>query len=152
MKNHIKIMLVISLFFLALGGLGLHYRIHSIAKHAYAYIPFIAGLLSVIAIPALFMFRKTLHLAYILNGFTVIIGVITMAHFSLVKSPILPDIALVLVKFFTGHAIFCMEVFPMEAEVKNPGWRWIRYPNLGFWAVHLALLSLVYYLGNILWR
>ena len=154
MKNYVKLMLVISLFLLAFGGLGLHIRIHPITKHDYGYIPLIAGIISAIGIPLLFMFRKTLHLGYLLNGFTVIIGVITMSHFSLVvtKGNLVPDIALLLGKFFVGRAIFCIEVFPMEGEVKNPGWRWIRYPNMGFWAVHLVVLSLVYYLGNILWR
>jgi len=152
MKKYVKMMLIIALFLTALGGLGLHYRIHPIDKHAFGYVPFIAGLISVLAIPALFFFRKTLHLAYLLNGFTVIIGVITMAHFSIVKAPLLPDIFILLCKFFIGRAIFCVEVFPMDGEIKNPGWRWIRYPNMGFWAVHLVLLSGVYYIGNLLWR
>jgi hypothetical protein len=152
MKKYVEMMLIIALFLTALGGFGLHYRIHPIDKHAFGYVPFIAGLISALAIPALFYFRKTLHLAYLLNGFTVIIGVITMAHFSIVKAPILPDICILLGKFFIGRAIFCVEVFPMDGEIKNPGWRWIRYPNMGFWAVHLVLLSVVYYLGNLLWR
>jgi hypothetical protein len=153
MKKYLKNILIIGLFLTALGGLGLHYRIHSIVKNAYAYIPFIAGLISVIAIPLLFLFRKTLHLAYILNGFTVIIGVITMAHFSLVKAPLLPDIAILLGKFFIGRAIFVAEIYQLETEAKTPDvLRWIRYPNMGFWAVHLVLLSAVYYLGNLLWR
>jgi hypothetical protein len=152
MKNYVKNLLVLVLFILALSGLMIHLRVHPVAKNLYAYIPFIAGLVSVIFIPILFMFRKTLHLAYLLNGFTVIIGIITMTHFSIVKAPLIADILFLLAKFFIGRAIFCIEVFQMEAEVKNPGWRWIRYPNMGFWAVHLVLLSVVYYLGNLLWR
>jgi len=26
-----------------------------------------------------------------------------------------------------------------------------RYPNMGWWLIHLAAVSLVYYLGNRLW-
>lgn len=152
MKSYVKTMLIIALFVVAFGGLGLHYRIHAPAKHDFGYVPFIAGLISAFVIPALFYFRKTLHLAYLVNGFTVIIGVITMTHFSIVKAPILPDISILLGKFFIGRAIFCIEVFPMDGGINNPGWRWIRYPNMGFWAVHLVLLSVVYYLGSLLWR
>jgi hypothetical protein len=152
MKNYVKNILIFALFILALSGLMIHLRVHPVTKHGYGYVPLIAGIISVIAIPVLFMFRKTLHLAYLLNGFAVIIGIITMTHFSIVKAPLIADILFLVAKFFVGRAIFCIEVFPLEGEAKNPGWRWIRYPNTGFWAVHLVVLSLVYYLGNILWR
>jgi hypothetical protein len=152
MKNYVKNLLVFALFVLALSGLMIHLRVHPIAKNVYGYVPLIAGLISAIAIPILFMFRKTLHLAYILNGFTAIIGIITMTHFSIVKAPLIADILFLVAKFIVGRVIFCIEVFPLEGEAKNPGLRWIRYPNTGFWAVHLVLLSVVYYLGNLLWR
>ncbi len=152
MKNYNRIILILALFLVSFGGFGLHYRIHPFQKHLYGYVPFIAGLLSMIAVPVMFYFRKTIHLAYLINGFSVIIGVITMSHFSLIKGNLVPDIAILLGKFFIGRALFCNEFFSSEQPAHSPGWKWIRYPNTGFWAVHLVVLSLVYYLGNLLWR
>lgn len=153
MKNYTKILLILALFALAFGGFGLHYRIHPPAKNLYGYIPFIAGLIGMIAVPVLFYFRKTIHLAYLLNGFTAIIGIITMAHFSLVRpNNLTPDIAILIGKFIVGYVIFRLEFSAMDAPLHNPGWKWIRYPNMGYWAVHLAVMSVVYYLGNLLWR
>ncbi len=152
MRRYVKTMMIIALFLVSLGGLLLHLRVHPISKHVYGYIPFIAGVLSALVIPLLFIFRKTLNLAYILNGFLAIIGTITMVHFSIIKAPLIPDIFILWCKFLLGRIIFCFEVYQVEAPLKSQGWRWIRYPNMGFWYVHLILLSLVYYLGNLLWR
>jgi hypothetical protein len=54
-------------------------------------VPFIVGILTVVFVPILFYFRKTLNLAYLINGFAVIIGTIAMAHFALAAHPIWPD-------------------------------------------------------------
>ena len=153
MKNYVKNVLVFALFILALGGAMIHLSYHPVAKHSYGWVPLISAAFSVVIIPALFMFRKTIHWAYILNGFTVIIGVITMSNFALVKAPIIPDIILVLGKLYVGRAIFCLEIFNLENEAFKPTLlQYIRYPHMGFWYVHFILLSLVYFLGNLLWR
>ena len=153
MKNYVKNVLILALFLFALGGSMLHIYIHPIAKHAYGWVPLISAVVSVVVIPLLFMFRKTIHWAYILNGFTAIVGVITMAHFSIVRSPIIPDILVLLAKLYVGRAIFCVEIFQMENEAFKPTLlQYIRYPHMGFWYVHFILLSLVYFLGNLLWR
>ena len=152
MKNKITNYLIGALFLVSLGGLGLHFRIHNPEKHIFGYVPFFAGIISVLGVPLLFKFKKTVHLAYILNGFMAIIGITTMADFSIVKSPLLPDIFIVLGKFYLGRAIFCLEVFNLDSDPKPTGWNIIRYPNMGFWYTHLALLSAVYFLGNYFWR
>lgn len=152
-RNSIKNYLIVSLFLISLGGFGLHFFIHNPGQQAYGFVPFISGLLSILLIPAFFCFKKTIHLAHILNGFTAIVGIITMTHFSIVKAPLLPDIAIVIAKFVLGRAIFQFEIFQnLEAAPKITGWSLIRYPNMGFWYVHLVLLSVVYILGNLLWR
>lgn len=152
-RNNIKNYLILALFLVSFGGLGLHFRVHDPAKHAFGYVPLISGIISAFALPALFYFKRTLHLAHILNGFTCIIGVITMTHFSVVRAPIIPDIMIVAGKFMLGRAIFDYEAFAnLDAAPQIKGWSLIRYPNMGFWYVHMALLSLVYYLGNLLWR
>jgi len=131
----------------------LHFRVHPATKVLYGYVPMVCGMISAILIPLFFCFRKTLHLAYILNGFTAIVGTITMAHFGIVKMPIIPDIFLVWGKFFVGYVIFNLALRDVEtAAVKPKGVMAIRYPNLGFWFVHLFTLSVVYYLGQLLWR
>ena len=152
MKNKIKILLIFGLFFLSLGGGLMHKAYHPFGRTGYGMVPFIVGLLSVLIIPILFYFKKTLNLAYLLNGFAVIIGTITMAHFSLTIHAIWPDILVLWSKFVIGRAIFCLEVYPMDSNPKVKGWNLIRYPQLGFWFVHLVLWGVVYFLGNLFWR
>jgi hypothetical protein len=115
-------------------------------------VPFIVGLITVLLVPILFYFKKTLHLAYLLNGFAVIIGTITMGHFALVVAPVWPDILILWGKFAIGGAIFNYELYPPDSNPKVKGWNLFRYPHLGFWFAHLVAWSLVYYLGNQVWR
>jgi len=152
MKKRIRILLILGLFFASAGGGWFHYAYHPYAKTGYGWVPFIVGLLSLLVVPILFYFRKTLNLAYLINGFSVIIGTITMAHFSLQISGLWPDILILWAKFAIGRAIFCLEVYPMDSNPHVKGWNLIRYPQLGFWFVHLAAWSLVYFLGQYLWR
>ena len=152
MKKKIKILLILGLFFVSLGGGWLHYMYHPYAETGFGWVPFIVGLITVLLVPILFYFRKTLHLAYLLNGFAVIIGIITMAHFSLAVEPLWANIVTLLSKFVIGRAIFCLEVYPLDSDPKPRGWGLIRYPNLGFWYVHLVAWSLVYFLGHHFWR
>ena len=86
-KDYFRLVLILAIFFLALGGWLLHLRIHPIAKDAENYIPLVAGFISVFLIPILFIFRSTISFAYLLNGMTVIIGTITMTHFSIENHP-----------------------------------------------------------------
>ena len=152
MKKKIKIYLIIGLFFTSWGGAWLHYAYHPFARTGYGWVPFIVGLLSMFVVPFLFYFRKTLNLAYLLNGFSVIIGIITMTHFSLEIAPLQANIFPLIAKFFIGRAIFCHEVYPPDSAPKVRGVSLIRYPNMGFWFVHLAAWSLVYFLGLYFWR
>jgi hypothetical protein len=152
MKKQIKFTLIFALFAVALGGGWFHYTYHPFAKTGFGWVPFIAAIVSVLAVPLLFMSRKTVHWGYLLNGFTVIVGTVTMGHFSLALAPLWPDIAILWGKFAIGRALFCLEVYPADADPKPRGWARLRYPNLGFWGVHLALWSLVYFLGGTFWR
>lgn len=162
-KETIKATLVAGLFLLALGGWMLHLRIHPIEKYGENFIPFVLGIVSTFILPVLFWFSSTLTFAYILNGFIVIFGTILMAHFSIahLKEPItigslllgstLADIAILWSKFALGKAIFDLEALKSEGDITASG-RFFRYPNLGWWGVHLIALSLVYAAGNILWK
>jgi hypothetical protein len=163
-KNQLKSVLIAVMVCLALGGYLLHARRHLPGPGEWQnLVPLVSGLLSVLVIPWLFLSRKTLHWGYVLNGMTVIVGTITMAHFSLSSLPGKPDLRTVLfgttladivllwAKFFAGRALFLFEFYSPDAVYK-PGIKTFRYPHMGWWLVHLVLLSLAYWAGNQLWR
>ncbi|MBN1595948.1 hypothetical protein JW933_08500 [candidate division FCPU426 bacterium] len=161
-KNNIQITLAAGLLFISLGGWLLHLRIHPPGVQVANWIPFAAGLLSAFAVPCMFMFRRTLHWAYILNGMMVILGMITMAHFSIAHwqgaftmsglflKTLLPDIVMLGAKFALGKALFELSFLKQETDPMRQGHSW-RYPNMGWWWVHLAAMSAVYALGHWLW-
>ena len=165
-KAYIKATLLSGLIVLALGGWLLHYRIHPPMAHGYDLIPFITGIITIIIVPWLFCYRSTYAYAFVINGFMVILGTITMAHFSLAHlsgpltvqalffNTLLPDILMLWGNFALGKALFDLEVLNTAADPLPPltFWRYWRYPNNGWWLIHLVTWSLVYALGNILWR
>ena len=162
-RTYIKSLLLVSLTTLAIGGFFLHLRIHPFTEHAYGAVPFISGLLSILLVPCLFSFRKTLDYGYILNGLLVILGTIAMVQFSITHWPQpvsfeavllktnLADILILWAKFFVGKALFDLELFGYDPNHTKKGASW-RYPNLGWWMIHVAAISTVYWLGNLLWR
>ena len=162
-KQNIRNLLVAGLVAASLGGWLLHMRIHSPGDSPVNLIPFIAGLVSIVILPAMFFSKKTMAYAYAINGMIVIVGIITMGRVSLMRLPdqvtfaaitlgtLLADIILLLTKFLFGKALFELEMFKsMDASTRH-GRIW-RYPNMGWWWVHLAALSVVYAAGNILWK
>jgi hypothetical protein len=162
-KTSIKSILLGALVALALGGFLLHTRVHPIEKNASNFVPFITGILGVIVVPLLYLSKRTISYGYVLNGFSVIVGTVTMAHFSIVHFPspfalksiflntLLADILLLWGNFFVGKALFDLETFGYAADKEKKG-KPFRYPNMGWWFVHLAAVSLVYYIGNLFWR
>jgi hypothetical protein len=162
-RTYIKSLLLVSLTTLAIGGFFLHLRFHPFTEHAYGAVPFISGLLSILLVPCLFSFRKTLDYGYILNGLLVIIGTIAMVHFSISHWPqpvsfealllktTLADILILWAKFFVGKAVFDLELHGYDSNPMKEGASW-RYPHLGWWMIHVAVISAVYGLGNLLWR
>jgi len=162
-RTYIKSTLLIGLLTLSTGGLLLHSRIHPVGANYSNLVPAVSGLLAILAVPLLFCFRKTIAYGYVLNGFLVIIGTITMTHFSIAHWPnpttvqavllntTLADILILWSKFFVGKSLFDLEFFGYEAAREKKG-KTFRYPNMGWWFVHLVTLSIIYYLGHILWR
>jgi hypothetical protein len=165
-RAHVKRYLIAALFLISAGGLWIHYNYHSPSASmarfhstdpslfAYGYVPLVAGVSSVFLVPILFMFKRTMHLAHLLNGFAAIIGFITMGHFSIASAPPLyPDLGIIVAKFYMGRAIFELSLYSdLNAVPAASGWQKIRYPNIGYWYVHFVLLSVVYVLGHVLWR
>jgi len=162
-KQKVRLLLVGALFFVSLGGWMLHIRMHPPLKQAVHLVPFLAGLLSITAIPLMFLFRKTVAYAYVMNGMLVIIGAITMTHFSFAYLPgyisfgtitlntSLSDIGILFTNFMLGKALFELEMLKGEDTRVRHG-RFYRYPNMGWWLVHLVALSAVYLLGHLLWK
>jgi hypothetical protein len=156
-------MLLIGLLTLSIGGLLLHSRIHPVKTNYSNLVPAVSGLLSVLVVPLLFCFRRTIAYGYVLNGFLVIIGTITMAHFSIAHWPnpatlqgvlvntLLADILILWGKFFIGKSIFDLEFFGYDAAREKKGVTY-RYPNMGWWLIHLVAISIIYYIGFMLWR
>ena len=163
-KDYLRVVLILAIYFLALGGWLLHLRIHSTAKDAENYIPFVAGFISVFAIPVLFIFRSTISFAYLLNGMTVIIGTITMTHFSIENHPpvwtiqtiflgtLLADIIMLWGKFAVGKALFELELAVNQPDAPMRSGRFFRFPNMGFWFVHVVTLTAVYMIGGYFWK
>jgi len=86
-----KSSLIIAQFFVSLGGLLLHLRIHPMIKDGafsgtYA-VPTVLGIFDVVVITLLLCWPKTVTLGFLLNGFFCIVGVITMAAFSFAHPP-----------------------------------------------------------------
>ena len=160
-KQYLKVTLIAGLILLSLGGLLLHLRIHSPAEDFTNKIPFIIGIISLVVLPVMFFFKKTVPYAYVLNGMIVIIGTITMAHQSLAESlkeitlsailfrTTFADIMILFTKFAIGKALFELER-TTNLESVHTG-RFLRYPNMGWWIVHLIVMSVVYILGHLLW-
>ena len=159
----LKSTLIVGLIFLAFGGWLLHLRTHPPLMDSDNLVPFISGIVSILILPLLFWFRSTIAYAYVINGFLVILGTITMAHFSIVhfNGPLslagilfnttLADISLLWGKFVVGKALFDLELLRSDQDT-IPSGRYFRYPNTGWWLVHLVMLSVVYALGHILWK
>jgi hypothetical protein len=162
-KDSLRVLLLFSMVVMALAGLIVHTRVHPLEKEAGNIIPAVSGMLSVLIVPFLFYFRQTVAYGYVLNGMTVIVGTIAMAHFSLKHPPemwtlqtavsktLLLDILLVWAKFGVGKALFELELFRQPDAPARTG-RFFRYPNMGYWWVHLLAISIVYYLGIQFWK
>jgi len=161
-RTYVRLIMLGGFVTLALAGFIIHSRIHHISQNSSFIVPFAAGLLSIFIIPALLWFKKTLSYGYVLNGFLCILGTITMSHYAIARwsNPAAPkdillksmviDILIVWGKFFIGKAWFELETFGYDPSRPKAGLSY-RYPNMGWWLIHLFAVSFVYYLGNTLW-
>jgi hypothetical protein len=162
-RTYVKTLLLCALVALALGGLLLHLRIHPVSENPSIIVALVAGILSVVVVPCLFSRKSLVEYGYVLNGMLVIVGTITMTHFSLAHWPapatfetvilktLVADITLLWGNFFVGKALFDLEFFGYDPSREKKGKTW-RYPNLGWWTVHLVAISAVYSIGHVLWR
>jgi hypothetical protein len=164
-KSYLKMLLITAFVIITLGGFLLHTRIHTPAANHANTIPFFTGLSSILVLSVMFAFRKSIPYAYIMNGMLVIIGSITMAHFSIIRwkggitleniflKSLFGDILILWTSLFIGKLIFDLEnTTPPSLETDRHKGRFLRYPNMGYWVVHTVSLSVVYALGHFLWK
>jgi hypothetical protein len=162
-KTYIKATLLFGLVALSIGGFFLHLRIHPIAKNPANIVPIVSGVLGIVIVPLLFLSRKLISYGYVINGMEAIIGTVLMAHYSIAHWPapvtpaaiifetLLADVLVLWGKFFLGKALFELEIHGYDQTRVMKG-KTYRYPNYGWWLIHLGTISLVYCLGHVLWR
>ena len=145
---------------LSLGGWLLHLRAHPVSfdpadpSNPALLVPFVAGILSVVAAPALLAVRSTFVVGYLWNGMSVVVGTITMAALSVSSPPstltaggillgtMLPSILLLLPKLFLGQIVL------REYHPNGMG----RLFTAGWWARHFVYLGAVFSIGRLIWR
>lgn len=74
---------ILALFFVSLGGLLLHIRIHPPSQEAFHWVPVIFGVISTFVLPFLFSNARTVAWAYLINIAAVVVGTIMMAAVSI---------------------------------------------------------------------
>lgn len=151
---------ILALFVLSLGGWLLHMRAHPVSSdpadpsNPAFLVPYIAGILSIIAVPILLNYRRTFVAGYLLNGMSVIIGAITMAALSFDRLPsplsvrgillgtMLSSILLLLPKLFIGQIVLSHYHPHGMGRLFTPFW----------WTKHFIYLSMIFTIGHFLWR
>jgi len=145
---------ILGLLLLSLGGWMLHFRIHPITANPSNFVPFFIGLLGVIVTPVLFSYKRTVIVAYLLNGIGVLIGTLAMAAFSISHPPdpvtsagvifrtTLGDILILFSKLFLGQVILS-HFYPAGLG---------RMFNLSWWIRHFFYFLIAFSLGHFLWR
>jgi hypothetical protein len=71
------------------------------------------------------------------------------AKSGLILDTLFPYIIILWTKFLMGKALFDLDRMS-STEMPHKG-RFFRYPNMGWWWVHLVTLSIVYGMGHWLW-
>ena len=154
-KNVEKKSLIFALFFLSLGGWMLHFRIHPIIEGSVEeYFPITIGLLNIFIVPGLLNFKKTFLYGYLINGFSVLFGIVLMAKLSISDLPdpltisnlffktTLADIFLLLPKWIIGQRILYF-YFPSGTGRMFTSFWWTR---------HLIYIIILFTLSHFFWE
>jgi uncharacterized membrane protein len=108
---------IFALFFISLGGLLLHIRIHPPLEEAFHWVPVGFGVVTAFVLPFLFNSEKTVAWAYLINMAAAIVGTVAMTYVAVGEwqGPItlkavlfestLPDIIVLWAKVPLGHHI-----------------------------------------------
>ncbi len=108
---------ILSLFFISLGGLLLHIRIHPPMEDAFHWVPVLFGVATAFVLPFLFNNAKTVTWAYLITMAAVGVGTVAMALVSVgewegavtlkgvILESTLPDIIVLWAKVPLAHLI-----------------------------------------------
>lgn len=151
---------IFAIILLSLGGWLLHARVHPISfdpanpGNPALIVPYIAGLLGIIAAPLLLNYRGTFVIGYLINGMSVVIGSIGMATLSLTRPPspltftsiltgtMLSSILLLIPKLFLGQMVM------LHYHPNGMG----RLFTAFWWTRHFIYLGAIFALGHFIWR
>jgi len=151
---------VAGIVFLSLGGWLYHMRAHPVSfdranpSNPAFFVPFVAGLMSIIVVPVLLGFKKAFVIGYLLNGMSVVLGAITMATISLTHPPspftfpsiflgtMLSSIMLLFPKLFLGQMVL------LHYHPNGMG----RLFTAFWWTRHFIYLSVIFALGHFIGR
>jgi len=148
---------VYAIVFLSLGGWLLHQRIYPVSfdpADPKAFVPYITGIVSIVAVPFLLNSARTFVAGYLINGMSVVIGTVAMASLSIAKPPStltlhavltetkLPDIFLLFPKLFLGQIVM--------AHYHPHGMGRLFTPL--YWTKHFFYLGVIFALGHFIWR
>ncbi len=151
---------ILAIFVLTLGGWLLHLRAHPVSfepanpSNPAFLVPYVAGILGIVATPLLLNYRSTFVAGYLLNGMSVVIGAITMASLSLSHLPspltltgvllgtMFSSILLLVPKLLLGQIILYHYHPNGMGRLFTPFW----------WTKHFIYLSAIFALGHFLWR
>lgn len=145
---------ILALLLISAGGLLIHLRLHPFWENSIYFLPFIADLVNLVVIPFLFNQKKTVIIAYLLNGIGVMIGTIAMITFSIsgLPSPLtfpnmllrttVPYTLILLSKLFLGKEIL-QHFYPSGLG---------RFFNTWWWVRHFFYFLIALSLGHFLWR
>jgi hypothetical protein len=141
-----------TLLLLSLGGLLIHLRMHPITENPANFVPFVFGIVNSVLVILFFINNNTAVIAYLINGFGVIIGIIMMVDFSLSNLPYpltigklflkttFPYILILFAKLLPAHIIL-MHYFPSGTG---------RLFTLFWWFRHFLYVTVIYILGHLL--
>lgn len=159
MNNRRPYRAALALLLLSLGGLLMHLRLHplpldpSTPQNPANWLPAIFGVVSAVAVPAMLLSRRTWLLGYLLNGMSVVVGTIVMAHLSIAYPPpgglgglllrsMLASILVLLAKLPVGQLAL------LRWRPNGTGRMFTSF----WWARHFVYLGAVYAVGFFFWR
>ncbi|MBN1886158.1 MAG: hypothetical protein JW876_11640 [Candidatus Krumholzibacteriota bacterium] len=149
----------LALGLLSLGGLFLHLRLHPLPvdpadpRNPANVLPAVFGVVSAIAVPAMLFFKRTWLAGYLINGMSVVVGTITMAHLSIAHPPPGGAGALLLRSMIPNILILFAKLPVGQSALRH--WRpdgTGRMFTTAWWLRHFAYLGAAYALGFFLWR
>lgn len=119
---------IFGLWCMSCGGLLLHARIHPVSKDAFNWFAHSFLLFNTFILPWMFLFRRTMPWAYIINATSVVVGVVTMTWFSIVNWSDPLTINALLLKSTLADSLILLAKLPLAHSILIV---WRRHDNGG---------------------